>query len=175
MKTNTKQIISTAYVVAWIIYIGLCIKAGALIISFIVSLMGNPALAGEIYSDLALSGLRQAGMSHYIGVASLLAAVYCLKAHVFYVLIRILSTLNLNYPFSTRVASLIDTISQLILSMSVLALIAEGYCSWLAKRGLVIAQHWGSSDYLFMAGVVFIVALVFRRGTEMQAENELTI
>jgi hypothetical protein len=175
MKTNTKKIISTAQVVAWIIYIGLCIKAGGLIISFIISLLGNPTLAGEIQSDLDLSVLRQAGMSHYVAVVSLLAAVYCLKAHVFYVLIRILSTLNLDYPFSTRVASWIDTISQLMLGMSVLALVAEGYCGWLAKRGVAITQHWGSSEYLFMAGVVFIVALVFRRGTEMQAENELTI
>lgn len=175
MKTNTKQIISTAHVVAWIIYIGLCINAGGLIIAFISGLLGNPALAGEIQSDLNVSVLRQAGMSHYVSVVSLLAAVYCLKAHVFYVLIRILSTLNLDYPFSTRVASWIDTISQLMLGMSVLALLAEGYCSWLAKRGVVITQHWGSSEYLFMAGVVFIVALVFRRGTELQAENELTI
>jgi hypothetical protein len=118
---------------------------------------------------------RQVGISHYISVVSLLAAVYCLKAHVFYMLIKILSTLNLDYPFSTRVASWIGTISQLMLGMSLLALIAEGYCGWLAKRGVAITQHWGSSEYLFMAGVVFIVALVFRRGTEMQAENELTI
>ncbi|QJD79647.1 DUF2975 domain-containing protein [Spirosoma rhododendri] len=175
MKTKTKQIIPVAHVVAWIIYIGLCIKAGGLIISFIISLMGNPALAGEIYADLDLSMLRQAGMRHYISVVSLLAALYCLKAHVFYILIQILSTLNLDYPFSTRVASWVDTISQLMLGMSVLALIAEGYCGWLAKRGVAITQSWGSSEYLFMAGVVFIVALVFRRGTEMQAENELTV
>ncbi len=33
----------------------------------------------------------------------------------------------------------------------------------------------GSSEFLFMAGIIFIIALIFKRGVEIQSENELTI
>ncbi len=42
-------------------------------------------------------------------------------------------------------------------------------------RGVVTELHWESAGYLFMAGIIFIIALLFERGIEIQSENELTI
>jgi hypothetical protein len=38
-----------------------------------------------------------------------------------------------------------------------------------------IAASYISGDFLFLAGVVFIFAQMFKRGVEIQHENELTV
>jgi hypothetical protein len=54
MKTN--QILQILKVASWIMFIGLCIKTGAMIISFFVSLFINPEGAKDLYMGMNLSG-----------------------------------------------------------------------------------------------------------------------
>ena len=35
--------------------------------------------------------------------------------------------------------------------------------------------NWISGEFIFMVGLVFIISQVFKRGVEIQAENDLTV
>ncbi|MFN8354208.1 MAG: DUF2975 domain-containing protein [Spirosomataceae bacterium] len=175
MKTTTKQIFAIMHVISWVVFVGLCIKAGAILISYSVSMFVNEAGAKDLYMGLDLHSLYDSSKGYYTAVVSLIIVLLCLKAYVFYLLILIFRKLNLVHPFSREVVTLISKISYVILSAGVLAMLAEGYNKWLFHRGIGSMYEWGSSELLFMGGIVFTIALIFQRGVEIQSENELTI
>jgi hypothetical protein len=175
MTTRTSIILTTMNVIFWVIFIGLCIKTGALLVSFFVSLFVNAAGAENLYLGLNFSELYRFGIEHYVFVVSLKIVLTALKTYIAYLVVKIFLQLNLANPFNTNVAALIAKISHYALGAGIVALLAAAYSEWLIKKGIPIAQNWGSSDYLFLAGIIFIIAQIFKKGIEIQTENELTI
>jgi hypothetical protein len=57
MKIATKQVLRILHVIAWIIFLGLCIKTGSILYSFFVSLFINTIAAKNIHMGLDLSDL----------------------------------------------------------------------------------------------------------------------
>jgi hypothetical protein len=172
---NTKQILHFARIISWILFIGLCIKAGAIIISFIVSIFVNPAAAKDLYLGLDLSMLYEFSTQYYIHIVSFLIAIAVLKAYLFYLVSRIFLKIDFDNPFNSTVQGLISKISYFSLTAGLLAVIANRYSEQLLKKGMDFQIDWGSSEFLFMAGIVFIIAILFKGGIEIQSENDLTI
>jgi len=172
---NTKQILSAMKIVSWIIFIGLCIKAGAIIISFCITLFVNAEGASDLYLGLDLSTLYETNKRYFINLTSFIITIDLLKAYLFYLVVKIFTKMNLNKPFSNSLASLITKISYVSFSMGLIAIIASAYNKWLMHKGMTSQLNWESSSYLFMAGIIFIIAVHFKRGIELQTENELTI
>lgn len=175
MKTATKQILTFVHVLTWIVFVGLCIKAGAILTSYLVSVFVNAAGASDLYMGLSFEPLFKYDKWYYSAMVSIVIALLCLKAYAFYLLIKVFGKLNIVHPFSTEIGSLITNISHVTLTAGILALVAESTSKWLLKKGVSVAYDWGSSEMLFMAGIVFTIALIFQRGVEIQSENELTI
>lgn len=179
MKTNTKTILSVMEVLAWIAFIGLCIKAGALLFTFLMTILWNPLAAGDLYLGLNLSSLFATSQWNYICVMSLIIFLVGQKAYFFFLVTRIFSKFNLNHPFSESLSKLLIQISSIALGVGILAFIAHGYVKSLAKKGVELPSLHdylgGMEEYLFMAGIIFIIAQVFKRGLEIQSENELTV
>ena len=174
MKTSTKQILEILKVFAWIIFIGLCIKTGAVIISFIVSLV-NPEASANLYLGADFSSIYGSGLWKYVAISSFLIAIPALKAYMFYLVVQLLSGINLEQPFSQNVGTLLVKISKVALEIGVLAIIFNGYAKWLLKNGTQFDYDGSSSEFLFLAGIVFVIAQIFKRGLELQNENELTV
>jgi hypothetical protein len=53
--------------------------------------------------------------------------------------------------------------------------VGNGQTRWLSKQAGLSLQDWNGAEFLFVAGLVFIVSQIFKRGVEMQSENELTV
>ncbi len=174
MKTSTKKILEVLKVFAWIIYIGLCIEAGAIIISFIVSLFNQEAVA-KLYLGQDLTEVYNSGLWKYLATNSFLIALPALKAYMFYLVIQLLSGINLEQPFSQSVGSLLQRISRVALEIGILAILLNGYAKWLLKNGTQFDYDGSSTEFLFLAGIVFVIAQIFKRGLELQDENELTV
>ncbi|TXD82503.1 DUF2975 domain-containing protein [Subsaximicrobium wynnwilliamsii] len=102
-------------------------------------------------------------------------AIWLLKTSIFYLVIKVFSILSLDRPFDLKVTRLVSKIGYFAFSMGIVALIAEGYSKDILKRGAVFQFNWGASEYVFMAGLIYIVAVLFKRGIDIQTENELTI
>jgi len=172
---KTKRIFSIMNVVSWIVFIGLCIKAGAIIIVSILSLFVNKRATENLYMGMDFSNLYNFSIGHYTFTVLLFILTTCLKAYIFYILIEIFKTLDYNKPFGNVIVNLIFKISYISLSVGLVGLVANSYITWLRTKVFFASIDIDSSAYIFMAGVIFIIASLFKRATEIQQENDLTI
>jgi hypothetical protein len=173
-KTRTEQILKVMTILVWIVFIGSMIKAGAILISFGVSAV-NPEGAKNLYKGLNLYSLRQFSFWHYTLYVSLMFALSGMIALMSYLLIKSLSKVNLMAPFRMVVALIIERISYVLLGMWLIELVSSIHSTYLFK---VMGEQYGQAvtgEFLFLAGLVFIIAQIFKRGVEIQSENELTV
>lgn len=174
MKTKTEQTLAILYVVAWVVFIGLLIKAGAILISYGVSIV-NPEGARNLYTGLNLYKIRQFDFRFYSATVSLLTAMSALKAYAAYLVINVLSKIKMENPFTVSVSKALDKISYIIVDLWIVAMVYNGYMSWLSKRIEGLERNEVSVEFILLGGVVFVFSQLFKRGVELQAENELTI
>ena len=165
-------------VVSWIIFIGFCIQTGALIFNFIYSLF-RPIATHDLYLKLNLSELYERSFFLYVFLFSLAITISGISAWLFYLVIKLFDRLNLVKPFSEEVADLISRISYYAFSIGLLGVIAISFTKELTKKGFevsTIGRFWEDSvTYLMMSAIIFIISLIFKRGIELQKENDLTI
>jgi hypothetical protein len=162
-------------VIFWIVFIGLCIKTGAILISFLITLFVNPGGAKNLYLGLDLFDLYSINKLYYVQTASFLIVLTGLKAFIAYFVVRFFLKFKLSKPFSTDLTDLFLKISYFSVGAGILAIIADGYNKWLLNKGIVVPITWGSEEIIFFAGVIYIFALIFKKGAELQAENDLTV
>jgi len=179
MKSKTQPILKVLNVISWIIFIGLCIRTGAILFSFFVSLFMNAEGAKNLYNELNLSGLLNYDKVWYIIIVMMIVLISVLKAWIFYFVIKIFLKINFVNPFSEPVAKLISRIGYFALFIGILSIMATSYCNWLAKKGVVfpdLNHYIGMGvEHILFAGVIVFIAQVFKRGIEIQSENELTV
>ncbi|TDQ15064.1 DUF2975 family protein [Algoriphagus boseongensis] len=178
MSAKTETIFKILKVFSWIVFIGLSIKAGALIFNYIFAWF-NPAATHNLYDGLDLSALYQSNEIYYQSILSLLIILSISKAHVFYLIIQIQSKLNLVKPFSEGVSELILKISYSTFFIGILGWFTREFSRWLEKRGYELGSvggYWEDYQAFFMmAGIIFIIAQIFKKGLELQNENDLTV
>lgn len=175
MTTTNSTVLKIMNVLFWIAFIGLCIKTGALLVSFIVSLFVNPEGANDLYLGLSLFDLYSYSKSHYIYTTSLFIVLTGLKAYIAYYVIKIFMKFNLSKPFNDKLSDLFLKISYIALGAGILAIISENYAKWIMKKGIAVSIDWSGSEILLFAGVIYLFALVFKKGIELQTENDLTV
>ncbi len=163
---------------AWIIFVGLCIESGGLIVNFIFSLY-KPEFVQNLYQKLDLSEMYNRSKWAFYSMYSFILAISILKAYLFYIVIRLISKLDLAKPFNSFVSNQITQISYYTLSIGLLSYIARQTAKNLLHRGYEIDQlnqFWADSQaFILMAAVVYVIATIFTKGVEIQTENDLTI
>ncbi|WP_347922054.1 DUF2975 domain-containing protein [Pontimicrobium sp. SW4] len=180
MKTTTNKLLNVMHVISWLVFIGLCINVGALLISFATSLFINPEGANNIYLGLNLFDLKEFSNLHFVMIILLLILIEGLKALMLYKVVSIFSNIDLVSPFSQKASKLIAQISYLAFSIGLSLAIAIYYESWLKIEkniDLPTLQEYidGGKEFLFFAGIIYVISLVFRRGVEYQDELEETV
>jgi hypothetical protein len=172
---TTKQVHEILKVVAWIIFIGFCIEAGSKAVSIFVSQFINHDAVKNLYMGIDLSELYESSELHFIIMALLLILIPGLKAWLFFWVIRITTNLNIASPFSEYNAGLILKMSKICLQIGITGFISGSYAGWLENSRIKIPYGGGDTEYLFLAGILFVIVQIFRKGIELQTENELTI
>ena len=178
MSINNNFVFKALHIIAWIIFIGLCIEAGALIINFIFSVF-KPEYVGNLYQKLDLSSMYHENKWVFFGMYSFVLVISILKAHLFYVVITLLHKLDLSKPFSSFAAKKINSIAYYTFSIGIISYIAREVTKNMNHYGLEIdklQEFWiDSQAFILMAAIIYIIATIFKRGIELQNENELTI
>ena len=107
----------------------------------------------------------------------LMVAVSALKAIIWYVVFELLSKLKLQTPFSMEVEKKLERIAYLLLGVWIVSSIFwKLYIYYLSKAtGIQLPTNNIGDEYLFMAGIIYIISQVFKRGIEIQEENQLTV
>jgi len=178
MSKRNNFVFKALHIVAWVIFVGLCIEAGGLIVNFIFSLY-KPEFVKNLYQKLDLSQMYNLSKWAFFGMYSYLLVISILKVYLFYVVIRLISKLNLTKPFSSYVAVQITKISYYTLSIGIISSLAQQTAKNLQQSGFevdMLNPFWGDSQaYILMAAVIYIIATIFSRGVEIQNENDLTV
>jgi len=176
MKTQSKTILEVIKYLALIGGIGFSIECGSQLISFIIS-FSNPEFAKKMYlANQGIFELRNLNLTYFYFTKSLVIVFAGLKAHIWYYLFDFLHKLKLKNPFTDEVATKIQNISYLLLSLWIMAEIGNGYFNYVSKHtDIDLVNHFNHGEYFFMAGIVYIIAQIFKRGVELQEENELTV
>ena len=183
IKIRLNQVLKIIlYILAWIIFVGISIEASAVMVYLIYTLAYGLPAPGKLYLQEDLSALYNFDRGYFVLEVVLMILVAVMKAGMFYLVIHNLHSkkLSMTQPFNKHVR-------RFILTLSCLTLLIGLFSGWGVKyREFFLAQEvsmpdieqlgFGGADvWLFMSVVLFVIAYIFKRGIEIQTENDLTI
>ena len=177
MKIKTETILTFSKYLALLGGVWYSILWGSQLTTLVTSFI-NPDWAKRTYEvDLNLFSIREHSISFYVYAMCLTIAVSALKAFIWYVVFELLSKLKLQTPFSIEVEKKLERIAYLLLGVWIVSSIFwKTYIYYLSKATAIQLPTNNSGDeYLFMAGIIYIISQVFKRGIEIQEENDLTV
>lgn len=178
MSKTDNFVFTALQIISWVIFIGLCIEAGSLLVNFFFSVF-NPEKIGTLYQKLDLSELHQKSKWAFFSMYSLILFIAVLKAVLFYLVVKLVSKIDLAKPFNSFVSNKIHKISYHTLSIGLLSLVARETAKNLEHRGYetgILNQFWADSQaFILMAAVIYVIAAIFKKGIELQHENDLTV
>jgi hypothetical protein len=183
IRITTNQVLKVLQVLSWIIFIGLCIETGSIIIGTFINLFIKP-LHTENYwggSDY-LSSLYKYGIEHFVVVTVIMIIVGVLKTIMFYLIVKLFTDkkLKISQPFSEGLRRFVVNEAYLVLGIGLFSYYGIKYTQGLTQKGFVRADlqslHFAGADvWLFMAVILMVIIQVIKRGIDLQNENSLTI
>ncbi len=181
MKTRVKTknlIFKGLKIISWIIFVGLSVEAGGLIVNFIFSLV-RPEFIQNLYQKLDLSQLYQSSKLAFFGMYGFILTISILKAVLFYQVVLLVTKIDLIKPFNSLVSKQILKISYYTLSIGLLSFIARQLATDLGHNGFTLNQldaFWADSQaFILMAAVIYVIGTIFSKGVEYQEELEETV
>jgi hypothetical protein len=183
IKITNNQLLKVLQILSWIIFIGLCIDAGGVMVNSFITLFINPAGVKNFWEGADyLSALQQFDRGHFGVITLIMIIVAVLKATMFYLIVQLFTEkkLNISQPFSMELRGFIVKLGYLALGIGLFSNSGVEYSIWLTKQGVpkadLQALHIAGADvWLFMAVILFVIAQIVKRGIEIQTENDLTI
>lgn len=183
IKITTNQLLKVLQILSWIIFIGLCIEAGGIVVNTIITLFINPHGVENFWEGTAyLSSLYTFDHGHFFVITFTMSIVAVLKAIMFYDIVKLFvdKKLNISQPFSIGLRRFMLRMSSLALSIGLFSYVGFTYSNWLTRQGLQAADlqsmHIAGADvWLFMAVILFVIVQIVKKGIEIQNENDLTI
>lgn len=97
-KTNN-YVFTGLLIVAWIIFVGLCIEGGGLVVNFIFSLF-KPHVVQNLYQKLDLMPIFQKSKWNFYCLYSFIISLAILKSLLFYLLVILMHKMDLEKPFN---------------------------------------------------------------------------
>jgi hypothetical protein len=105
-----------------------------------------------------------------------------LKALMFYFIVKILhdKKLNLSKPFNEAVRRFVLIIACLALGIGIFSFWGAKFAGELVSQGVELPgieqlRLGGGDVWLFMGVTLLIIAVIFKKGVEIQNENDLTV
>lgn len=180
---TTNQILKVLEILSWIIFIGLCVEAGAIAFNMFFTLVINPKSVENFWEGRDyLSALHGHDIGHFFAVTFIMLIVAVLKAIMFYLILRLFlkKKIDLSRPFSPEFQRFLSILAFLTLGIGFFCNYGKNYSGWLATQGverpdLDVLHLAGGDVWFFMTVILFVIAQVVRKGVDMQTENDLTI
>lgn len=182
IRITTTQVLKIMQVFSWIIFIGLCVEAGGFIFNLLFTLFRNPIAAKSFWMGMDLSALYQYDTGYFTTTVVLMVIVALLKALLFYLIVKTFhdKKIDLLHPFTPSMGRFIANLSYLCVGISIISKWGTGTVRWLTKQEVQMPDiqdlRLGGSDVWLLMGVtLFVIAQIFKRGIEIQSENDLTV
>ncbi len=173
-KTKTQTILVVMNVLAWLTFIGLMIEACGILVAYGVG-AAKPSIASKMYKASDWNNLREFDFWYYTAIITLKAAILIIEAFTAYMVIKVLSTIKITNPFTMDVAKRLEGIAYMLILAWVAVLLYNGQVKWLSKQVAGLQEQLLSADFIIFAGLVYVISQIFKKGVEIQSENELTV
>lgn len=178
MSTRNNFVFIGLHIVAWLLFVGLSIEAGGLLVNFFFSLF-KPEFVPNLYQKLDLTDMYKDSKWAFFGIYSFILSISILKALLFYRVTILMHKMDLTKPFSTYVSKQIMLLSYYTLSIGFLSYLARHSAKNLMHYGYdtdSLDQFWADSQaFILMGAVIYMIATIFKKGVDIQNENDLTI
>lgn len=182
MKTTTDFTFKLLNVLSWIIFIGLAIDTGGYITNTIYTLFFNSNGASKFWGNLDLSDLYNYDLGFFICFTVVLIIVSLLKTILFYQTVSVFhkKKFNLANPFNETIKNFIFNFAFIALAIGLFSYASKTFSYCLISEGVQMPalenlKLGGSDVWLFMGVTLLIFAKIFKKGIELQIENELTV
>jgi len=182
IKIGSKEVLTTLHVLAWIIFIGICIEAGGIIFNSFFSMVINPVGAKKFWMQIDLSSLMNYDKGYFLVVTAIMSIVALMKALMFYLIVKLFhnKVFDFRHPFNSTLNQFISNLAYLTFGIGLFSIWGLKYTAWLRLSGIFVPSvedlHIGGADvWLFMSVILFVIAQIFKRGIEIQTENDLTV
>lgn len=173
MNSTTVKLLKLMRLLAWLAFLGLLVKAGAIIMSFGASI-NNPEAAKDLYKGLDLSRYETYSFIHYTIIVMYFILLYLMQAYIALFGAKLLKSINVEKPFSAEVVQLLHKISYTIFGVGILAILHNIHVAILNVKAGIMADLI-AGEFIFLAGLVYVLAQLFKKGAILQTENELTV
>jgi len=172
---KTEKMLMFLKIFSWFVFFGYLITAGSLLISFVLSFF-NPEIASKMYNvDSNIFILKEKSTFVFVCAFSLIVVMACMISYFWFLVIKLFDKLNLKNPFSMEIAKHLEKMAYYLFGIFIVSVIANGFLEWNFKYFIRVGFRAGHSNFLFMAGIIYIISQIFKRGIEIQQENELTV
>ena len=182
MFLTTQQGFRLLLILSWIIFAGVCIQAGGFIFGSFYTLVINPANAAHYWANNDLSALLKYDRGYFLVITLCTSITSLLKVLMFYLIVRIVrqKKLDMQHPFNTASRQFIGNLAYLSFGIGIITHIGANYTGWLVQQGVTMPDtqslRLGGADvWIFMGVILLVIAQIFKRGIEIQSENELTV
>ncbi len=185
MKTQTEKILTILRVIAWIGYVGWLLIFGAVVIMSFFGLLSSSAEFTKLpvmnidNLEITFQTMKEKYPNHFIVYVGLMIIETFLVLKIWEISKNILSNMNVQSPFSQEMARKIEKIAWLIFVCWLIEMAGNLY-----NKYFLITTNGGNElefklstgfSYLYMAGIIYLISQIFKRGVELQEENELTV
>ncbi len=178
MKTRTTLILNAMKIISWVVFIALCVKTSTLLIVYVTGEFADSVAYAEAADTMNTSRILIQNPVYFTATSIGVILIYALKTFMMYQVLQIFLKINLENPFNHTLATIISRLSGITLAIGLLTMVLVRFSTWLNLRGeshnLRIFLDKGD-EFIFFAGIIFIISLIFKRGMELQTESELTI
>jgi hypothetical protein len=182
MSTRTDYLFKAVHIMAWIIFIGVCIDAGGVITNAAYTIFVNPNFANRFWSGLDLSNVYSFNQVSFVTLISIMSITTFLKATLFYLIVKIFhdKKLDLSNPFNETLGKYIYKIAYCSFGIGIFSKWGADLTMWLTGQKVAMpAIHnlkiEGASVWFLMGVTLLIFAVIFKKGIDLQAENDLTV
>ena len=173
MNLTTNKILKFMNIMAWLIFIGLAIETGTVLLSFTISFI-NPIVAKNLYMGLNFYELMQYNIWQYVLAVCFIVALLLMKAFVAYLVIKTLSKVNIERPFTTDVVKKMEIVSYLLFGIWLVCIMFT-FHSMTYRLAPVIEKQTVSGEFLLFAALIYVFSQIFKRGIELQNESDFTV
>lgn len=182
IKITTSQLLKVVHVISWVLFIGLCVETGGILCNSLYAFFWNPAAAANFWEGANLLPLLTHDPGYFLVITCIMTIAAVFKTLIFYLIIVLLGKKGLNFssPFSSELHRFLSSISYLTLGIGLFSYCGGNYSEWLASKNVIMPtleqmRLAGADVWLFMSITLFIITQIFKRGMELQSENDLTI
>lgn len=182
MLIKTDYLLKGLHVISWIIFIGVCIDAGGMLTNTIYSIFFDAAFASHFWNRNDLSKVLAFNEVSFVTLTSLMSIVSILKATLFYIILKIFHDKKLDFanPFNETLGKYLVNIAYCTLGIGLFSKWGGDLSAWLVSNNLILPsiqqlKIGGADVWLLMGLVVLIFAKIFKKGIELQTDNDLTV